>query len=80
MNRDDAWTTFTAAAAEVLAVDASKIVEDASFADDLDADSLTLAEFAMDLEEKFDIKIEDTELDGISTVGKAFELVLAKLA
>ncbi len=79
MNRDEAWTTFQAAAADVLAVDQGKIVESASFADDLDADSLTLAEFAMDLEEKFNIKIEDTELDGISTVGAAFDLVLAKL-
>ena len=79
MNRDEAWTTFSASAADVLAVDASKIVETASFADDLDADSLTLAEFAMELEEKFDIKIEDTELDGIATVGSAFDLVMAKL-
>ncbi len=79
MNRDEAWATFSAAAADVLAVDKDKIVEGASFADDLDADSLTLAEFAMDLEEKFDIKIEDTELDGISTVGAAFDLVLAKI-
>jgi acyl carrier protein len=79
MSRDEAWATFTASAADVLAVDAGKIVEGASFADDLDADSLTLAEFAMDLEEKFGVKIEDTELDGISTIGAAFELVLAKL-
>ncbi len=79
MTRDEAWSTFTASAADVLAVDAEKIVESANFADDLDADSLTLAEFAMDLEEKFDIKIEDTELDGISTVGAAFDLVMAKI-
>jgi acyl carrier protein len=78
MTRDEAWTTFSASAADVLAVDAAKIVEDATFAD-LDADSLTLAEFAMDLEEKFDVKIEDTELDGIATVGAAFELVMSKL-
>jgi acyl carrier protein len=79
MTRDEAWSIYSASAADVLAVDAEKIVETASFADDLDADSLTLAEFAMELEEKFDIKIEDTELDGITTVGGAFDLVMAKL-
>lgn len=79
MNRDEAFETFKAAAVEVLAVDAAKVTEDASFADDLDADSLDLVEFVMALEEKFDVEIPEEELAGIKTVGEAFTMVCAKV-
>jgi acyl carrier protein len=79
MNRDDAFATFTESAVEVLSVDATKVVPEASFADDLDADSLDLVEFVMALEEKFDVEIPESELEGVNTVGKAFELVCTKL-
>ena len=52
---------------------------EASFADDLDADSLDLVEMVMDLEEEFDITVDEEELEGITTVGQAFELVKSKL-
>ena len=71
--------TFKAAAVEVLAVDATKVTEEASFADDLDADSLDLVEFVMALEEKFDVEIPEEELAGIKTVGEAFTMVCAKI-
>ena len=45
----------------------------------LDADSLDLVEFVMALEEEFDITVEEEELDGVDTVGQAFELVSSKL-
>ena len=79
MNRDEAFETFKAAAVEVLAVDAAKVTEDASFADDLDADSLDLVEFVMALEENFDIEVPESDLEGVTTVGNAFELVCTKL-
>ena len=69
MNRDEAFETFKGAAVEVLAVDAAKVTTEASFADDLDADSLDLVEFVMALEEKFDVEIPEEELAGIKTVG-----------
>ena len=46
-----------------------------SFADDLDADSLDLVEFVMALEEEFDVNVEEEELQGIDTVGAAFDLI-----
>lgn len=63
----------------MLNVDAAKVTPDARFAEDLQADSLDLMEFVMALEEKFDITVEENELDGVTTVGQAFELVTNKL-
>ena len=73
------FARFKKCAVEVLSVDESKVVPEASFGDDLDADSLDLVELVMALEETFDIEIDETELEGISTVGEAFDLMAAKL-
>ena len=80
MNRDEAFATFTDAAVDVLSVDAAAVTPEASFADDLDADSLDLVEFVMALEEKFDVEIPESDLEGVTTVGQAFELVCTKLS
>ena len=45
------------------------------FAEDLDADSLDLVELVMALEETFDVSVEETELEGIETIGQAFDLI-----
>ena len=79
MDRNEALSKFTDAAVEVLAVDPSKVTLEASFSDDLGADSLDLVELVMALEETFDIEVAEDELKDITTVGQAFELVYAKL-
>ena len=79
MDRDAAFTTFRAAAVEVLRVDDAKVTLEAKFGDDLDADSLDLVEFVMKLEEDFDVEIDESELEGVETVGQAFDLLLGKL-
>lgn len=79
MTRDEAFEKYKAAAVDVLSVDADKVVPEASFADDLDADSLDLVEFVMALEEAFDIEVPESDLEGVSTVGGAFDLVCTKL-
>jgi acyl carrier protein len=73
------FARFTKCAVEVLSVDAAKIVPEASFGDDLEADSLDLVEFVMALEEEFGIEVPESDLEGIDTVGKAFALVESKL-
>jgi acyl carrier protein len=76
----DNFERFKAIATEVLSVDADKVVPDAAFGDDLDADSLDLAELVMALEDEFDITVEEEELEDIRTVGQAYELVSGKIA
>jgi acyl carrier protein len=79
MDRNQAFTKFTENTVEVLAVDPSKVTMEASFGDDLGADSLDLVELVMALEETFDIEVAEDELKEIRTVGEAFDLIYAKL-
>jgi acyl carrier protein len=76
---DDTFERFKKCAVDVLAVDEAKVTRDAQFADDLDADSLDLVELVMALEEEFGITVEESELEGIETVGQALDLVSGKL-
>ena len=70
---------FKKCAVEVPSVDASKIVPTAHFSDDLDADSLDLVELVMALEEEFGIEVPESDLEGVDTIGKAFDLVTSKV-
>ena len=79
MSDDANFERFKKCAVEVLAVDPAKVTPDAKFGDDLDADSLDLVELVMALEEAFDIEVPEEELEGIETVGQAFDLVKGKL-
>ena len=79
MSDEALFERFKKCAVEVLAVEDDKITKEASFADDLDADSLDLVELVMALEEEFDVAVDEEELEGIDTVGKAYELITGKL-
>ena len=80
MERTEVLGTVRDAAVEVLGVEPDAVVEEASFKDDLDADSLDLVELVMALEERLDISIPEDELAEIKTVGQAVDLVVGKLA
>lgn len=73
------FARFRKCAVDVLSVDESKVVPEARFAEDLDADSLDLVELVMALEEEFGVSVPEEELEGIGTVGQAYELVTSKL-
>ncbi len=75
----DNFERFKKCAVEVLQVDADKVTMEASFADDLDADSLDLVELVMALEEEFDIEVAEEELEGVAAVKDAVSLVESKL-
>jgi acyl carrier protein len=79
MERADALVTIKEVASEVLSVDPGQVTETARFKEDLDADSLDLVELVMGLEERFDIEVPEEDLEGVTTVGHAVDLVLAKV-
>lgn len=60
---------------EHLDVDAEKVTENASFIDDLGADSLDNVELVMAFEEEFDVEIPDDAAETIQTVGDAIKFV-----
>ena len=60
---------------EQLSVESDKVVPNASFVDDLGADSLDLVELIMAMEEGFDIEIPDEDAEGITTVQDAIDYV-----
>ena len=79
MSNEETFDKFKACAVEVLQVPEDKITKDARFAEDLDADSLDLVELVMALEETFDVDVDETELEGIETIGQAYDLIVAKI-
>ena len=64
--------------AEKLSVDLAEVVPEASFVDDLGADSLDLVELIMSMEEEFDIDISDEDAEKIQTVQDAINFVKAQ--
>ncbi len=60
---------------EQLGVSMEEIVPEASFIDDLGADSLDIVELVMAIEEKFDIEIPDDDAEKMQTIGDAFSYI-----
>jgi acyl carrier protein len=61
--------------AEKLSVDLNEVVPEASFVDDLGADSLDLVELIMSMEEEFDVEISDEDAEKLVTVKDVLEYV-----
>ena len=60
---------------EQLGVSESSVKMEASFIDDLGADSLDIVELVMGLEEEFDMEIPDTDAEKVATVGDVVEYI-----
>ena len=60
---------------EQLDVEEDTITMEASFRDDLEADSLDVVELVMELEDEFEIEIADEEAENINTVGDAVQYI-----
>tara|TARA_Y100000590_G_C15628306_1_gene980202 strand:- start:473 stop:706 length:234 start_codon:yes stop_codon:yes gene_type:complete len=61
-----------------LGIDEAKVTEEASFIDDLGADSLDTVELVMAFEEEFGSEISDSEAEKILTVGDAIKFIESK--
>ena len=64
---------------EKLGVDESEVTKEASFTNDLGADSLDTVELIMEFEKEFDISIPDEQAEKIETVGQAVEYMEAQV-
>ncbi|MGW4119481.1 meromycolate extension acyl carrier protein AcpM [Nocardia sp. NPDC004711] len=60
---------------EVTGIDAAEVVIEKSFVDDLDIDSLSLVEIAVQLEDRYSVKVPDEDLASLRTVGDAVAYV-----
>ena len=58
-----------------LGVDAAEVTTEASFTNDLGADSLDTVELIMEFEKEFDIQIPDDQAENIATVGQAISYI-----
>jgi acyl carrier protein len=63
---------------EIAGVAAADVTPDKSFVDDLDIDSLSMVEIAVQAEDKFGVKIPDDELANLKTVGDAVNYIASK--
>ncbi len=77
MEREELLEKVKAVIVDQLNVEEDDVTEDASFIDDLGADSLDIVELVMALEEEFGISIPDEEAESIKTVGDAANYISA---
>jgi acyl carrier protein len=75
MSKEDILAKLKPIIADQLGVDEGEVKEDASFTEDLNADSLDLVELIMSLEEQFKLQISDEDAEKITTVGEAVDYI-----
>lgn len=77
MDREEILDKVKAVVVDQLNVEDEEVVDDASFIDDLGADSLGIVELVMALEEEFGVSIPDEDAESIKTVGDAVSYIQA---
>ena len=80
MSNEDILAGLGEIVEEVAGVAAADVTADKSFTDDLDIDSLSMVEIAVQAEDKFGVKIPDDELANLKTVGDAVDYIEANKA
>jgi acyl carrier protein len=79
MEREELLQKIKVIVADKLSIGEDQVTEEASFIDDLGADSLDTVELVMALEDEFDLDIPDEDAEKMTTVSKAIDYVLAFL-
>ncbi|MGQ9470932.1 MAG: acyl carrier protein [Candidatus Aminicenantales bacterium] len=79
MDREELFKKVREVVADKLSISEEQVTENASFVEDLGADSLDTVELVMALEEKFGLDIPDEEAEKLSTVGKAVDYIMSRL-
>jgi acyl carrier protein len=80
MEREELLKKIKSIVSDKLSISEEQITEEASFIDDLGADSLDTVELVMALEDEFNMDIPDEEAEKLNTVGKAMDYILTNLA
>jgi acyl carrier protein len=79
ISKEEVYKKVKAVVVEQLGVSEDEITEEASYTEDLGADSLDTVELVMALEEEFSTEIADDEAEKLTTVGKTVDYVLNNL-
>ncbi len=80
MERDELLKKIKSISSDKLSISEDQVTEEASFIDDLGADSLDTVELIMALEDEFKMDIPDDEAEKLTTVGKAMDYILTHLS
>ncbi len=76
MERDELLKKVKAIVADKLSIGEDQVTEEASFIDDLGADSLDTVELVMALEDEFHLDIPDEDAEKLTTVGRAMDYIV----
>jgi acyl carrier protein len=77
MEKDELMKKMKTIVADKLSISEDQVTEEASFIEDLGADSLDTVELVMALEDEFGMDIPDEEAEKLTTVGKAMDYILS---
>lgn len=77
MSKEEIFTKIRDILADNFEVDKEKITDETNFTSDLDADSIDLVEFILQLEDEFGAEISDEDAEKIKTVGDAVNYIVA---
>jgi acyl carrier protein len=80
MERDELLKKMKVIVADKLSISEDQVTDNASFIEDLGADSLDTVELVMALEDEFSLDIPDEEAEKLTTVGKAMDYILGHVS